>query len=57
MIDCMQLEDCFGNHVFLQVEENQVKQAETTEGTFERTNLFKIIIKNNLLVLNKFGCI
>jgi len=29
------------------VEENQVKHAENTEGTFERTSLFQIIIENN----------
>lgn len=57
MIDCLHLKECFSNYVFLQVEENQVKHAENTEGTFEITSLFQIIIENNSLVLNKYECI
>jgi hypothetical protein len=41
MIDYLHLKDGFSNRMFLQVEENQVKHAENTEGTFERS-LFQI---------------
>ena len=40
MILWQHLNICFNNHAFLQVEENQVKHVENTQGTFERSSKF-----------------
>lgn len=37
MIHSQYLKLCFSSHIFVQVEENQVKHAESSEGTSERT--------------------